>query len=253
MPGQLHAIVSLHETLTDLAEAETSLNEIPDWMAELHREHGEKEAEIKTLVESAEEAGKIRREAEAALADAQEKLKRYQDQISQVTTQREYGALLKEIELVKEEIAAQEQTALDSLSVHEEADGKRQALTAEFESLESRYQEELAKWEKEKPAIATRAEALRERSAELREQVPRPQRALYDRLHSRFAKGALAPVTVIMTPGGKSKIWSCGACNYRVRPQLVVEIRSEGRVVQCDACKRILFDGTGRDDNDEEE
>ncbi len=35
--------------------------------------------------------------------------------------------------------------------------------------------------------------------------------------------------------------WSCGACNYRVRPQVVVEIRTQGSLIECDSCKRILF------------
>jgi predicted nucleic acid-binding Zn-ribbon protein len=36
-------------------------------------------------------------------------------------------------------------------------------------------------------------------------------------------------------------MWHCTACNYNVRPQIVVEIRNNGSLIQCDSCKRILY------------
>ena len=42
-------------------------------------------------------------------------------------------------------------------------------------------------------------------------------------------------------PAARQREWHCSACNYRVRPQVVVEIRNSDNLVQCDSCKRILF------------
>ena len=37
------------------------------------------------------------------------------------------------------------------------------------------------------------------------------------------------------------KIWHCSACNYRVRPHVVMQILNDGTIVLCDSCKRILY------------
>ena len=100
MASHLDDIVSLQGMLSELEAAQEQLNGIPEWMTELHAEHSERLAEIAELEEAVEDSRRVRREAEAEIADAQEKLKRYQDQINQVTTQREYGALLQEIEVI---------------------------------------------------------------------------------------------------------------------------------------------------------
>jgi predicted nucleic acid-binding Zn-ribbon protein len=94
MNQNLQNILELQGALTQLREAERRLLGIPDWMRELHDEHETRKAEIQALEESAAEATRQRRTAEAAVQDAQEKLKKYQQQINRVTTQREYGALL---------------------------------------------------------------------------------------------------------------------------------------------------------------
>ncbi len=64
---------------------------------------------------------------------------------------------------------------------------------------------------------------------------------MFDRILDRYPGGALAPVRSIERPGKGQREWHCGACNYRVRPQAVVEIRNGSNLVQCDSCKRILY------------
>jgi predicted nucleic acid-binding Zn-ribbon protein len=51
----------------------------------------------------------------------------------------------------------------------------------------------------------------------------------------------VAPVRPIDRPGRGQREWHCSACNYRVRPQVVVEVRDGSSLIQCDSCKRILF------------
>ena len=92
MSGHLDAIVTLHTTLIELAAAEQRLNTIPEWMRELHEEHSGRKAEIEAVEAEGLAAEQERRESEAALSDAEEQQKRYQEQLGRVSTQREYGA-----------------------------------------------------------------------------------------------------------------------------------------------------------------
>ena len=105
MNQNLETIVELQAALNHLRDAERRLHGIPDWMRELHEEHASSKAEIDEIEKAVEEAARERRTAEAAASDAQEKLKKYQQQINRVSTQREYGALLQEIDTVKGQIS----------------------------------------------------------------------------------------------------------------------------------------------------
>jgi uncharacterized protein len=241
MNQNLQNILELQTALSQLHEADQRLNGIPDWMRELHEEHAVRKAGIETLEETAAEAARQRRAAEAAVQDAQEKLKKYQQQINKVSTQREYGALLQEIDTVKGQITTSEEAAFASLAQADQADKELATLRESFQDVQDRYAAEMTKWEAEKPGVARQVEELQTRVAELRKRLPRGIVSQFDRILDRYPGGAIAPVRPIERPGQRQKEWHCSACNYRVRPQVVVEIRNGDTLVQCDSCKRILF------------
>ncbi|HEX2643263.1 MAG TPA: C4-type zinc ribbon domain-containing protein [Thermoanaerobaculia bacterium] len=242
MAQYLDNILELQQALIDLKAADQRLHGIPDWMRELHDEHVARQAEITALEEAAEVAARERRTAEAATADAQEKLKKYQQQINKVSTQREYGALLQEIDTAKAQITASEEQALSLLERFEQTQKDLAEKRESFKDVEARYNAELARWEGEKPAVTAQVQQLNGRIAALKERLPKGLVAQYERIRERHPNGALARIRLLERPGGRGpREWHCGACNYRVRPQVVVEIRNGSSLVQCDACKRILF------------
>ncbi len=241
MNPNLEQVVELQEAILALREAEHRLHGIPDWMRELHDEHATRKAEIDELEQAMEDAARERRSAEAAVADAQDKLKKYQQQINRVSTQREYGALLQEIDTVKSQIGGFEEQALTSLDRHDEKKQELEAQREAFRDLADRYATELARWEAEKPGIEQQVATLRAQIHQLRTKLPRSILSQFERILERNPTGALAPVRLIERPGKGPREWHCGVCNYRVRPQVVVEIGNGEGLVQCDSCKRILY------------
>ena len=241
MNQHLNTIVELQSALQQLREADKRLHGIPDWMRELHEEHTVRKSEIDALQEAVESAGQERRTAEAASEDIQEKLKKYQQQINRVSTQREYGALLQEIDTVKGQISGFEEQGISALERLEKAEKELAEKREAFRELADRYATELARWEGEKPGVQRQVEELQARIASLRSSLPRNVTAMFDRILERYPAGALAAVRPLERPGRLQREWHCTACNYRVRPQSVVEIRNTESLVQCDSCKRILY------------
>ncbi len=240
-PPTLDAIVALHKTVTELNAATERLDSIPDWMQELHQEHSERKAEIDRVEEESTAAEQQRRSAEGDASDAQELLARYQKQLGAVSTQREYSALLSEIDAAKEQIQNAEQLALEALENHEQAKSRLTELEEGFRELDERYQEELSKWEDEKPAVASSIDELREQAEKLREEIPRNHLLLFDRIYDRYQGRAMARVRQTTMVRGGNPMWHCEVCSYNVRPQIVVEIRTRHKLNQCESCKRILF------------
>jgi predicted nucleic acid-binding Zn-ribbon protein len=241
MASYLEDIVKLQAALTDLAIAQAQLSGIPEWMQDLHAQHSGRLAEISALEEAVEAARRERRSAEAAIAEAQERLKRYQQQINQVSTQREYGALLQEIDTTKAQIGGAEDLGLAAIERREQAEASLAASREAFAELDERYRQELARWEEEKPGIAAHIESLEGSIAVLRERLPRGVLANFERIRERHQGSGLAPIQEVDRGGRGPRAWHCGVCNYSVRPQVVVEVRTTGAMMQCDGCKRILY------------
>jgi uncharacterized protein len=235
MSQQLQTVVRLQRTLDDLRHAETLLEGVPDWMQELHAEHSARWADIEALKEAAEEASRVRRKAETESADAEARLERFQQQISLVRSQREYSALLHEIDLVKGQIRELEDRALAALEEFDRAQKALEEQRGGFQELDDRYREAMQRWEQEKPAVAQQAETLRSEVRSLRQQLPPVVVTLFDRILSRRLGEAVAP---LRRTGGS--MWACAACNYWIRLQVVTDIR-RGALVQCEGCKRILY------------
>lgn len=240
METHLSIVVKLQRSLDELQANQAQLDGIPDWMQELHGRYSERKQEIDALTAVQEEAGGQRRAAEAEAADYQEKLANYQSQIGRVRNQREYSALLQEIDTVKEQIRLAEERALEAIANHDETQTKLDEERAGFAELDEQYQTELAKWEQQKPEVRSRVESLNSKVKELEQQLPPNVLDLFRRILDRHAGQALAQIQNVERVGKGPQIWSCGSCNYRVRPQSVVEITNNGSLVLCDSCRRIL-------------
>ncbi len=241
MDRPLETVVELQQALDQRKETEERLHGIPEWMRDLHEEHSGKKAEIEGLAEAAESAAAERRGAEAGVQECQVKLQTYQEQISRVRNQREYGALLQEIDTIKSQIKAFEEEALGAMERQEESLKALEERKEGFGELDRRYTSDLQKWEAEKPQVKLQLEALEGRIEVLRERLDPPYLDLFDRIFERYDGQALAPVQAVARRGRGPQMWHCGVCNYRVRPQAVVEITNNKNIVTCDSCKRILF------------
>jgi predicted nucleic acid-binding Zn-ribbon protein len=249
----LDLFVNLQNKVDEFNAAKRRLAGVPDWMAELHEEHNARHSRIEELKEIAATAATERREAEAAIAELEAKRDRYQQQTNQVTTQREYGALLAEIDAARTHLEEQEAKKQAAVERREEAQAELATEEEGFSELDARYQAELEKWEAEKPSVAEQATALETEIQAIRDELPRPYLARYDRIAERHGGQALAPVHRLERTNKRSPdIWHCGACNYNVRPQVVVELTSSGSFLLCDSCKRILYlppdEGEGEED-----
>jgi len=237
----LETVVALQRSLVAAKSTEDRLMGLPDWMTELHAEHTRARVEIEALTAVAEGAAKERRTTEQAIADQQEKLKHYQQQMSLVRNQREYGALLQEIDHAKAQIRTFEEQGLVALDKLEKAQAEVKARAEVFRSLDERYAAELARWESEKPALAAELERLRGQVAVYNEQLQPGVRAQFHRIFERLKGDALAPLKRAQRGTGSPSLWHCGSCNYQVRPQVAMEIRTSGPLVQCERCNRLLY------------
>ena len=240
MTTPLETVVALQRNLVEARETERLLSGLPEWMTDLHAEYSKAKGELDVLQAVSDAAGKERRDAETAIAETQEKLKHYQQQMSAVRNQREYGALLQEIDHAKVALRKLDEQALAALEKLETAEREVAARREAFAELDQRYADGLARWESEKPHLAAKLAELNGRIEVLREQLPMPVMRQFERIFERLKGDATAPVRRVERAGSGVSLWHCGSCHYQVRPQVAMEIRGSGIIVQCESCKRLL-------------
>lgn len=241
MSDPLKRLIKYDRVARELAAVRTLLAGVPEDMRSLHDEHTAASAGLAGLEAIELEAQKRRMAAETAIAEAQEKLRKYQAQVSQVRNQREYAALLTEIDGAKTAIRRSEEETLAALEAAEKATADLTARRGDFAGIEDRYRAGLAEWEQRKPEVARRAADLDAAAAELRGGLPKSILAQYERIAERYRGAALSALRRAEMPG-TGGVWFCSTCNFQVRPQVAVEIRVRGTIVQCEGCRRFLYE-----------
>lgn len=237
----LESVVELNQILTQLAELRTRHDEVPESMRELHEEHGQVRADIERLDAELLEAEQSRRAAEAAADDDQQKIEHYEQQINLVSTQREYGALLSEIDTARNHKQEQEDAGLLAIERQDEATQQKQALSEQFAELDSGYRDQLGEWESAKPALAQEIEQLEARAETLRSDLDPAILRRFELLFERHQGQPMARIEKVSRTGTGPAMYRCSVCNYSVRPQLVVEIQTRGDLVTCDCGRQRIF------------
>ncbi len=172
-----------------------------------------------------------RREIEKELTMQQARLSKYRDQLMEVKTNREYQAMQKEIEVAQHEIRKQEDRLLEQMIAFDE-------ITLQVKGTEEAFRQNQAANEAERVALAAQlveahaaTVSLAADRAALAAELSPPVLALFDRVLRHRKASAVVPI----------RDGRCSACQVRIRPQTVQEIRRNDSVHQCDSCQRILY------------
>jgi predicted nucleic acid-binding Zn-ribbon protein len=240
MSDLLRRLIDYHHVARELASTRALLAGVPDDMRALHDEFTAARALLDALDAGALDARKRRIEAEGAISDAQERLKKFQQQVPKVRNQREYAALLTEIDTAKGEIRRLEEEALAAIEAADQAVTELEERKVAFADLEARYAAGLAEWEAKKPDVARRAAELEASAGDLQSGLAKGVVAQYERIADKYRGAALSALRKADGPA-KANVWFCSTCNFEVRPQIAVEIRMRGTIVHCEGCLRFLL------------
>jgi predicted nucleic acid-binding Zn-ribbon protein len=171
-----------------------------------------------------------RRAVEKDLSMITARLSKFKDQLMEVKTNKEYTAMLKEIEAAQTELRRLEDRLLERML---EADD----LAAVLKDAERRLAAD-------KAAIAIERQ-------QLEEETVRMQRELDEAVSSRaqvvadMSPAALSTYETVRSRRGSAvaevRGGYCSACHVRLRPQIANELRKQDTIFQCESCQRFLY------------
>jgi predicted nucleic acid-binding Zn-ribbon protein len=179
-----------------------------------------------------DELEKERRKKERELESEETKLSKYNTQLLSVKTNKEYTAMLHEIQQCKDSISILEEDILNLFDQLEEYQvllrDEEQRISEKkkiFEKEKSRIETQLVKAKSDRDALVTERKGI-EKNVKLELVLE------YNKLYEARRGIAIA----------RAKDASCTACNLTLMPQLFQEIKTdEDKIFRCPNCHRILF------------
>ena len=234
--GPLESLFRLQELLLSIQKKTEQRSRTPDHLAHV-------EAAFQDARRRREEAGEKHSRAsarktvlEGEIGELAEKLKKYQQQLPSVKTNREYGALLNELDAVKREVRGREDEILSLEENLAASSAEVAAHEASFPAEEAGYEEQMKEWRSEQAALEAEIAAAQTEARQIEKTI---DKALLRRFRQIAAKrGGIAVARVTMV-GPQTA--SCSGCHVRLRPQLLSDIRLSKEPIYCDSCKRILY------------
>ena len=174
---------------------------------------------------------KRRRDLENEVKDLKVQIGKYKRQLNEVKSNKEYTALLHEIEETQHKVDTLEEAIIAEMLAADDVEEEiKAALHRQSQEEEILKKEKVVLDEKLKETEARFAALNKERDA-LLPRIPREQLRLYEAIFQKKGGTALSPVTGDF----------CAMCHMRVRPQMLNEIRDKAKVILCEACGRILY------------
>ena len=228
---QIKLLVELQGLDTQIFRLEDELEAIPETIKRREEEFGEKSANLKKLEDDMKALLMKRKEKEGDLEAKEGTIKKYQQQLNQVKTNKEYTALQAEIGRVKADNSLVEEAILN-LFDEIDAGNKNIAKEKEFlKSEEAKFNEEKKKFAAQTDRIKAELEGLKKQREGLSAKVDKIILKKYERIIK--SKDGLAVVTIAND--------ACQGCFRVMPPQVVNEIKMNNELVFCENCARILY------------
>jgi len=227
----LRNLIALQDLELKIADLQKQASEIPSKNQQLENELQRITSEYQARVAHSKELSNHRRTLEGQVDMNRVKLSKLKDQLMSVKTNKEYTAMLHEIQIAEDRIRAEEDKILEFM---EEMEGMENDLKgAEQVMLKqcAEMQETIRKATGSIPALESELAGLREQKIQMESRVAAELLSRYRRIADARKGVALA----------EARDELCSACHVRIRPQMYAELKRTEHIHACDSCSRILY------------
>jgi predicted nucleic acid-binding Zn-ribbon protein len=229
-PG-LRNLIVLQDLEQKIADLQKQISEVPIKIQQSHLElEGLKKAHS-DQVERSHELTKRRRSHEGTVDLLQAKLSKLKDQLMSVKTNKEYTAMLHEIQTAEGQIRAEEDKVLEIMEESETMEKELGNAEKEFKSKSGELLANISRCEESVPGLEAEVNRLLDQKAAM-------ETTIEAELLERYRKIADARKGVALA---EAKDELCTACHVRIRPQVYADVLRTETIYSCDSCSRLLF------------
>lgn len=231
MREQINQLIELQKIDTEIHHLHVKKKELPRKLSELDEAFNERTRKFQEIRDRLEKAGKAHKEGEDGLKKGLEALKRTKERLLEVKTNKEYQAMLKEIENINEKNGKIED---EIISLMDELDRAKEELKAGeklFDSAKQIYEKEKTVVLEQIGKMDGEVAVLADIAAKLKGKINQALLKKYEVIKSRTDGRAVVPV------------WKgvCAGCHMNLPPQMYIELQMSYELMTCPFCSRIIY------------
>ena len=231
MKEQLLLLIELQECDSQLVKMESKKKQLPEKISKL-------EEDFNSLKKGMEQSREKYEALKAQHADNETKIKKLnegivktRERLLEVKNNKEYQALLKEIEIAEASRSDLETVIISILDELEKLSVQVKKDQTALDEYRKKYEEERMILESDLNSMAADSVSWEQKRVDLKKKVPAELLARYEKIKSRN-NGI-----------GVSAVWKavCNGCHMNIPPQLYNELQKSSELHSCPNCHRIMY------------
>jgi len=232
MKDQIDILVSLQEIEIESTSVNAHLCSISKRLNVLSSSQNELEQRVTDETAKIEESKKKYRSHESDIKQNQVMIKRSQERLNSIKNNREYQALLKEIEELKRTNSATEELMIDCLNQIDDAEKKMVAIQEELRLVQNDIVQEQQVVGVETGTTEKRLKELDLERLKMSGKIDADLLKLFQKVQSQQVRGnAVVPVQDAV----------CHGCFVNIPPQMYNELQRCDKLRMCPNCQRIIY------------
>ena len=226
----LYGLIELQEVDKRLDELRAERGDLPLIVEELKAKLDDKKAEAEKCTDKIKEAKIKQRELELSIDELKTKYDKYEEQLYQVKTNREYDAITLETETVKQQLEEAKKEIEATQIIIVENESKKKEIDDELKKLEDEYEDNTVELNTKMNETAEEENLLQhERDIIIKKSNPEIIKT-YELVRQARSGQGIANIQGNV----------CGGCFSYIPPQKIVEVKKMKEIYTCEFCGRIL-------------
>ena len=231
MKKQMALLVKLQEQDETLEQLRRRIREGPQRMKEIEGRVDVLAGNLEAGKNRIHEIQKRQRQLEAEVEDGAGQIGKSKSRLLTIKSNKEYQAILKEIEDTQRASAEKEDTILGLMEEIEALNQELQHRGKELSAVRSKYEEEKRTVDREVRQAELEVAEVQQHRQDTAEAVDSGLLARYEHLRVRLGGRAVAHV----------ENTTCSGCHLNIPPQMYNELQRRDSLKHCPNCDRIIY------------
>ena len=228
---QIRQLVALQHVDDDIFLILQELKSAPQEVEELSQSFAVQEAQRSRVLDKLQHLREQQKRLDLDIEDDSTRIKKSKSKLLQVANNREYQAMVREMDNMERSNRSREEERLALLEEKNLQDGNLAEIETSWGKIKAELDEKSGSLELRIKEAKDKLKALENKRANTGSEVPAPVLSRYEFIRRRLDH----PVIVSVDNG------VCSGCHIAIPPQVFIELQGGQKILSCPNCQRLIY------------